>query len=191
MKIYSEKKLFIENLEEILGKNDDIKNTLEYLRVLYAGIDLGYPLVKPFSINLIETESLRYSIFYQSGPNLSKNAIEISHAGYWAYLWKDEGEWCLDDDFYKLLEIAQELADAPLLKMIPENVKELESLLVSGLWQFSCDLPKYDGCAPDDVGEVLSWDSTNILTGTKLENISVISRSEWSRLTNNENHWFE
>ncbi|RJG48384.1 hypothetical protein [Motilimonas pumila] len=191
MKEFTGKEKLIESLEAVLVKNGDINATLNEFRALYSGIDLGCSLVKPFLIALIETESLRYSIFYQSGSKLSKNAIEISHMDYCAYLWKDEGGWCLDDDFYKPRDIAKELADAPLLKMIPENVKDLEKLLVKGMWVFSHNLPKYDGSAPDDIGEVLSWDSSNILTGTKLENISVISRSEWSRLTNNENHWFE
>lgn len=191
MKEYAGKRKLIESLAMVLEKNGDIDSTLEEFRALFANIDLGCSLAKPFSIDLIETERLRYSIFYQSGPDLSKNSIQISHVGYWAYLWKDGGEWCLDDEHYKALEIAQELVEAPLLKMIPENVKDLGSLLVKGFWRFGYNLPKFDGGAPDDLGEVLSWDGSNILIGTKLENISVVSRAEWNRLTNNENHWFE
>ncbi|WP_105103042.1 hypothetical protein [Microbulbifer pacificus] len=191
MKEYAGKRKLIESLEMVLEKNGNIDSTLEEFRALFAGIDLGYSLVKPFSIDLIETESLRYSIFYQSGPNLSKNAIQIAHVDYLAYLWKDGGEWCLDDELYQPLEIARKLVEAPLLKMIPENVKELENLLVNGFWGFGYNLPKFDGGRPDDICEVLSWDSSNILIGTKLENISVVSRPEWDCLTNNENHWFE
>lgn len=191
MKEYAEKRKLIRSLEGILEKNGDISSTIEEFRIVFASIDLGYSPIKPFSIDQIETEDLRYSVFYQSGPNLSKNAIQISHVDYWSYLWKDDDEWCLDGDLYTSLEIARELAETPLLKMIPENVKELENLLVKGFWGLSNNLPKYDGGAPDDIEEVLSWDGSNILTGTKLENISVVSRAEWNRLTNNEKHWFD
>ncbi len=150
------------------------------------------PLLVPYEISLVETEKLRYSEFYQAGPELSKYAIEIKGIEYCEYLWRDTGEWVFADEYYKPSDIAEQICKAGLFVSAPENVNDLRLLLAQGRWRYSsAEFPKFDGAEPADLLEVLSWDSKNVMVGTKLENIEVVSREEWIKLVIRESGWLE
>jgi hypothetical protein len=116
----------------------------------------------------------------------------ITHTNYDAYLWTDCDGWCLDDSLFNVDKIAIELANAPLFNKVPENVKELENLLLENIWCFEPGkLPSFKANRPQDDFEVLSWDNEYVLTGTSLENLTVLRREEWDKLCHRENNWFK
>ena len=192
MKSYLFKKQFSDEIIKVLSAASRVEDALVPLSSVYEAIIKSLPFISQFQLSLVKTESLRYSVFYQGSPDMSENSIMISNVEYEAYLWIDSNKWCLDDDLYKVNEIAHQLSEAPLFNNIPENIRELEYLLKGKYWKFSTEnLPCFGGEKPNDENEVLSWDKKYILAGTSLNNLAIIPRDEWNRLCNNESNWFK
>lgn len=192
MKQYNHKEQFVSNIHELLKVSSNIQTTTFELGKIYTEATNEIKLAKPFKIELIDSESIQYSVYYQEPINMSSQTISITHKGYNVYLWMDSEGWCLDDSFYGYNEISISLANAPLFDKIPENVKELRPLMLDEYWEFKInEMPFYTGIKPTDSEEVLSWDDRYLLVGTNIENITLVSREDWDRLCNNECHWFK
>lgn len=179
-----------ESITQIYKQLFTALNEIESIETLMSAIHETFklvydelPLLIPYEISLVETEALRYSEFYQSGPELSRHAIEIRGIEYCEYIWRDTGEWVLADEYYNAEAIVQVICRAELFTQVPENVNDLMLLLRWRRWQFaSQQLPNFGGLKPKDSLEVLSWDSNNLLVGTNIDNIEVVSRDEWDKL---------
>lgn len=190
MKTHPAQSAYKKQFSSALEKTLEPKELILSLAKIYQNVNDSLPLSIPVSMNLIETESLRYSMFYQTG-RLSKSAIHINQLNDHKYLWTDEGEWSLDDDWFEVASIAQELADIPAMTSIPENVKDLYALIQTGLWTWVPDrFPKFSNHPPNDAEEVLSWDNEFLLVGKTKENTEVVTRAYWEGLCHRENNWF-
>jgi hypothetical protein len=187
--IVTENQVF-EKLVLALKDSSDTERLIVKVREAFELVYRELPLVVLYEISLTETERLRYTEFYQTGPNLSKYAIEIKGPTYCEYLWRDTGEWVLADEFYSPENIARAICKASLITDVPENVRELLSLLNQGCWKFFPEeFPIFGGLRPKDCLEVLSWDSNFLLVGTNLKNAEVVSRAEWDNLSTRETSW--
>ncbi len=192
MKAIRAKHQLIEALTSALNRNKVVSALAKELAQTYEVFFLAeLSSARRFNIRTFPSTHLTSCGFYQLDYGLSEEAIEISHVHYDAYLWKEDNHWCLDADHETPYEIARQLSEAPVFNKVPENVKHLLQLLQTGEWVFSEHLPKFEGEPPRDTGEVISWDSNHILTGTRLNNLNVMTRREWDQLTHNENHWFD
>jgi len=184
--------IFEEKLIDILNHSKRIKPLFKKLNAAFKQIQLIIPLAKAVTIKLVETESLRYSVFYQSGNNLSKHAIVILHNNYENYLWFDGGELYFNDDNLYSDDIAKCLASIPTLVSYPETVKDLYWLIKSDLWNFSLHrFPKFNDKPPEDIDEVLSWDETHLMIGNSINNIEIVTREYWDKLCFKEKNWFK
>lgn len=183
--------IFISTVAETLAKTKSAKALASALEHQLHEAYKEVPAASRYKVALVETESLRYSHFYQSGPRLSKHAVSISGPGYASFIWRDEPYWSLDDDCSNPSEIAHQLAGAPLFSQYPENVKDLEYLLKQGIWLYSPkDFPVFSDSAPLDKDEVLSWDDKHVLIGTQYDNMAIVTRAEWDKITFHEKNWF-
>lgn len=192
MKSIVVKKDVFNKLERALYKSDSTVELIDKIGDAFRVVYEEVPLSIPYKISQVETETLRYSEFYQSGPDLSKFAIEVSGPEYCEYIWRDSKEWVMADQFYEPAEIAKKMCKAPVFNQTPESVKDLNLLLRAGYWKFIPEMfPKFGGNPPGDQLEVVSWDFQNLLIGTKLENIGLVSREEWDNILTREKHWFE
>ena len=192
MKEHHLKKRFKDEISNILQSEKDLEEALKPLKGIYRSIGLSLSPAFPFKLELIETESIRYSVFYEGSPDMSKHTIMITNEGYEAYLWTDCDGWCLDDDYYDIEEISFQLSNAPIINKVPENVRELKKLLDDKYWSFNKgQLPSFEGDKPKDDDEVLSWDSAYVLTGTSLDNLASMKREEWDELCTREQNWFK
>ena len=86
----------------------------------------------------------------------------------------------LNDLYDDIHEIAEKiLTDIPVFKSIPENPKEVKTLLENGLMIFKPKIfPVFSKIKPHDLNEVLTWDDRFLLVGTKVENLKVYSYEE-------------
>ena len=192
MKKYAGLIQFQKSIEKALSSTQQIPQALQRIASTYSTIKNDLLLCTPFRIEPIPTDSLRYSIYYQDGINMSKMSIMISHINYDAYLWTDCGQWYLDDYYSDIKEIAIKMSEAPVFQRVPENIRELYSLIKEGYWEFDGNsMPYFDGLAPDDCDEVLSWDKRYILTGTDAKNMSIVKRDEWDKICKREKNWFK
>jgi hypothetical protein len=73
---------------------------------------------------------------------------------------------------------------------MPEDVREILYLLGKESWSFSLLLPYLSQKIPTDLDEIVSWDDDYLITGTTLENISLVSRDEWEEIKKRE-RWYE
>ena len=177
---------------DVLNSTKNPKCLLNQLSMIYREIKQLIPHSNEVNLELIETESLRYSVFYQSSNKLSKHALYIHQLNYHKHLWTDQFEWNLEDDYFDIDEIAQELVNIPAVLSIPENTKDLLKLIKNGLWSLSTDnLPSFNPNPPEDTDEVLSWDDTHVLIGKTKENLEVVTRKYWDELCKRESHWFK
>jgi len=72
----------------------------------------------------------------------------------------------------------------------PTSVRDLHRLLKDGVWRWAPETwPSFGGNAPDDVDEVVAWDTTHILTGTCVENVVVMTRAAWDNFCEHEHDW--
>ena len=192
MRTITSKKQIFDMLVSAIDNVQTVDVLIEKIREAFEIIYRELPLLVPYQINLEITEKLRYTEFYQAGPELSKHAIEIKGPKYCEYIWRDTGEWVLADEFYTAKEISAEICNSKLFTQVPETVKDLMFLLTQGYWKFvTVGLPKFGGVKPEDSLEVLSWDTQNLLVGTKLENIEILSREEWNNLAARETNWLQ
>ncbi|WP_020405311.1 hypothetical protein [Hahella ganghwensis] len=190
MKEHHLKHKFEAEAKRILESSHDLTMANNLFRAYYDSMLSFIPCGVPFQVEIIDTESIRYSVYYQSCPSMSEQALMITNVGYDAYLWMEDGGWVLDDDYYSTVEIAKALAETPLLNKIPENIRELKKLLDDGYWVFSPEqFPKFNDQPPCDTTEVLSWDDNYILTGTKSENMAIMTRNDWDKLCDREANW--
>lgn len=192
MKEHLYKNTFRDKIKNILVTENEVEKAYLAFQNEYHSLDKNLAPAFPFELELIETESLRYSVFYQGSVEMSERTIMITHKGYDAYLWTDIDGWNLDDDYNDVDEIVHHLALAPVIHKVPESVKELKKLLDEGYWSFNNGhLPSFKGEKPKDDVEVISWDSDFVLVGTKLDNLEIMKRNEWAKLCEREQNWFK
>ena len=192
MKEHHLKKRFKDEISNILLSEKDLEKALKPLKGIYHSIGLSLSPAFSFKLELIETKSIRYSVFYEGSPDMSKHTIMITNESYEAYLWTDCNGWCLDDHYYDIEEISFQLSNAPIMNKVPENVRELKKLLDDKYWSFNNgQLPSFEGDKPKDDDEVLSWDSAYVLTDTRLDNLASMKREEWDELCAREQNWFK
>ena len=192
MKQISSKTQIYNDLLDALNELDTTDKLIECVRKSFKLAYVELPLLVPYEINLVEIESLRYSVFYQSGPEVSNYAIEIKGPKYCEYIWRDTGVWVLADEFFTPENIAENICKADLFTQMPESVRDLRFLLAHGYWGFIPEeLPKFSGGRPRDSLEVLSWDMDYLLVGTTLENVDVVSRVEWDNISSREINWIQ
>jgi hypothetical protein len=190
MKPYQRLKLFRDKVEVLLGSTKDIDLAKKQFESFYSDLIEEYPLANRVMVSDVVTEKLRNSIFYQTPPNwMSDKSIAIDSGRF--YLWLEQDKWCLNDEHYDVASISDELAQSEMLHRDPDTVRDLVELIVANNWKFSSErLPKFGGPKPNDLIEVLSWDERNILTGTTKENMSIVTRAEWTSIVSRESDWF-
>lgn len=190
MKPYQRLKLFRDKVEVLLGSTKDIDLAKKQFESFYSDLIEEYPLANRVMVSDVVTEKLRNSIFYQTPPNwMSYKSIAIDSGRF--YLWLEQDKWCLNDEHYDVASISDELAQSEMLHRDPDTVRDLVELIVANNWKFSSErLPKFGGPKPNDLIEVLSWDERNILTGTTKENMSIVTRAEWTSIVSRESDWF-
>ena len=187
MKKFDNTQLLEKKIFELLSKENDVSVACKKLSEIYCGLSQELPLLTPFQVKLVKSKSLQYSIFYQTPPKMSQYSIAILNHKYDAYLWTDCDGWCFDDLLYDLKDISKELSSPHVFEMIPQNVRELKSLIDEGYWLFLPDnLPTFDGNPPVDLREVLSWDPVNVLVGTSVQNMEIVTRKEWDNICKRE-----
>ncbi|TQV88588.1 hypothetical protein [Aliikangiella coralliicola] len=191
MKEHHYKNTFRDNIKNILITEKDVEKAFLAFQDEYHSLDKNLAPAFPFELELTETESLRYSVFYQGSVEMSEQTIVITHKGYDAYLWTDIDGWNLDNEHTDVDEIVRQLSSAPIINKVPESVKELKKLLDDGYWSFNNgQLPSFKGERPEDDKEVFSWDSDFVLVGNKLDNLEIMKRNEWAKLCEREQNWF-
>ncbi|XZZ40573.1 hypothetical protein ACJJIE_01740 [Microbulbifer sp. TRSA001] len=170
---------------------NDLEAINRELASIYNLIQSDIPLAIPVSLEVVETKSLQYRIFYQAGYGMSVNSILISQGEFESYLWSDCDGWCLDDDYWDVREIARHLSKIPVIVDYPKNVGELYNNFVQGLWVFSLsNVPSFGGEPPRDLEEVISWDQKNVLVGTEVSNMEIVPRETWDNICERESTWF-
>ena len=176
----------------LLGSTSDLDLVISKLNLIYAQIISLFPLAKPIEIETINSNRLTSLGFYQLDPNISDKVLHIKQKGFGAYLWYETPGWCIDDESNDIELISEQLVSTPFLENEPRSVKELRDLIKGDIWSFNKDLlPNFGGSSPKDNLEVLSWDLKNLLVGTHIDNITVISRDEWDKLCEREKGWLK
>ncbi|WP_444933899.1 hypothetical protein [Microbulbifer sp. JTAC008] len=191
MRVIDLRKSIEKRLAQILETQSSIRAAHPLIADLLSQIIDEVPISSEISVRVIDINEIRYSVFYQCGPNISETAIVVSQASSTFYLWRDEG-WVLDDDYYEPEELSKVICTLPILCAEPKNVKQLVEAIESGVWAFKPEyFPKFGGVPPEDLEEVLSWDSEKVLVGTKHSNMEILSRESWQELSSRENGWFK
>ena len=183
--------VYAHKFHEAFQKAEGVAEALAFLSEAYKEISDCHPYFNPFKLKLIDTKSIQHTVYYQEPPGISDETIEITNTAYDGHIWKDDDGWCLDDRYWGVDRISQELAKCFLYTNYPENVKELKVLLEGRFWNLCQTLPNFGGKTPEDMNEVLSWDEQYILVGTKLDNIAIMSKADWEELCQRENNWFK
>ncbi|MCX4027216.1 hypothetical protein H0A36_08560 [Endozoicomonas sp. SM1973] len=159
MKQHPQKQLFKTKLIQLLDNYTTVDKLFPVLKYLYDFFNSTLLPAVPFKVELIKTASIQYSVFYEASPDMSEQAIQITNTRYDAYLWTEGNGWCLNDDFYSVDEIAENVVISVPFEDVPENVKELEWLLANKFWLLILEqLPCFGETAPADTEELISWD---------------------------------
>ncbi len=157
-----------------------------FLKMLNCDLYMTMP-----GIRIIATESLQYSVWCEN-PCAETETVNIHQGKCDLYLWRcADQKWYLNDLYDDIHEIAEKiLTDIPVFKSIPENPKEVKTLLENGLMIFKPKIfPVFSKIKPHDLNEVLTWDDRFLLVGTKVENLKVYSYEEWNDLIIRENYF--
>ncbi|MFW1858392.1 hypothetical protein [Acinetobacter defluvii] len=189
----------ISNLEDyrtefvhIFQSTDDVEILLENLKNLFLKILQPYDCMVLPKFQIISTGSLQFSVWYQD-PDAITETLNIHQKKCDLYLWRcSDQKWYLDDLYSDMNDIAaQLLARIPIFHKIPENPKEVKTLLENGLMDFKPDnFPKFSEKTPNnDLEEVLTWDDRFLLVGTDIENLKIYSVREWNDLIKRENFY--
>lgn len=191
MKTISNLKDYKIELTKIFSNSKDVELLKESLRKLFLDILKNYSYMSLPEFKIVPTESLQFSVWYQD-PDAITETLHIHQEKCDLYLWRCADEkWYLDDLYNNTSEITEQiLAGIPVFHKIPENPKEVKTLLESGLMDFKPDFfPIFSKNKPKDLDEVLTWDDHFLLVGTKVENLKVYSLKEWSDLIGRENFY--
>lgn len=192
MTIYELQIKIKKEIASLLDSTSSLNIVISELNLIYAQVISLFPLAKPVEIEVISSNKLTSLGFYQLDPNISDEVLHIKQKGFSAYLWCETLGWCIDDESNDIKFISDRLVSTPFLDNEPRSVKELYDLLKGGIWSFNKDLfPNFAGNRPNDDIEVLSWDLKNVLIGTHIDNITVVSREEWDRLCEREIDWLK
>ncbi len=176
------------NLLKSCNNIETVKDSLN--RIYYYFYD-DYPLVLPVQIELIDSKDGEYGYFYEKLDGISDKIMTIIHEEYDAFLWFDSDGWCLNNLIDNIDEIVEILVNIPIFNKIPENVNQLKWLIDNKYWKLDeNNMPSFSKKDILDDNEVLSWDELNILTGTNMYNMEVLTRKEWKSLCKREESWF-
>lgn len=133
------------------------------------------------------------SVWYQE-PNAITETLNIHQEKCDLYLWRcADQNWYLDDLYSDFSEIVNQiLINIPIFHLIPENPKEVKTLLENGLMDFKPEIfPKFSEKILGDLNEVLTWDDCFLLVGTSVKNLKIYSHKEWDDLIRRENFYQE
>ena len=192
MKEHPYKKTFKRSIKNVFITESNVEKAFQLFCEEYQLLNQCLAPAFPFKLKLIKTQSLKYRVFYEGSIDKSELSIMITHKGFEAYLWSDEGGWCLNDFDNNVEDIVEQLTLAPVINLVPENVKDLRKLLEEEYWSWNSGLlPGFNGKCPKDKDEVVSWDEDFILVGTKIENLEVIKRDDRAKLCEREKSWFK
>ena len=177
------------DIKVALGQTDDVLELSELLSRIYGDVSEKRSWLSEFSVSLDRTIHHMDDWDYCKGFH-SVDAIVINQGfGEARVIWREGDEWSLSDRYTGHLVIAKQLSKWPSLEM-PEDVREILYLLGKESWSFSLLLPYLSQKIPTDLDEIVSWDDDYLITGTTLENISLVSRDEWEEIKKRE-RWYE
>ena len=177
-------------LIQILSNTKDVELLKESLRKLFLDFLKNHSYMSLPEFKIVFTESLQFSVWYQD-PEAITETLHIHQEKCDLYLWRcTDGKWYLDDLYNNASEIIEQiLARIPIFHKIPENPKEVKTLLENGLMDFKPEIfPIFSKNKPNDLKEVLTWDDRFLLVGTKVENLKIYSLKEWDDLIERENY---
>ena len=169
----------------------DVEALSANLRQLFCKILSLYPCMRLPEFDVISTKSLQYSVWYQD-PQAMTETLNIHQNQCDLYLWRCvDQKWYLDDLYHDVSEITEQiLKSIPAFHSIPENPKEVKTLLENGLMDFKPEtFPKFSEKIPNDLNEVLTWDARFLLVGTNIENLKTYTLKEWEDLVQRENYF--
>jgi hypothetical protein len=190
MRPFLEKETLRTNLQEALQNEDQIESLYERFKLLFLELGPEFKHVNPFELSMIETDELLYNVFYEEDETRSEMSIEVLNINLECYVWQEGKDWCLNDDIYGAKNISDKIVEGFIFNNYPENVFDLYRLLNDGYWIFAPKgLPVFHDDAPADSEEVISWDKDNVLEGTDLSNMSIMTRKKWKELTDRDNKW--
>lgn len=178
-------------LIHIFQNSKEVDILLGNFKKIFLKILLPYSYLRLPKFTIIPTESLEFSIWYED-PEAITETLNIHQGPCDLYFCRcADHKWYLDDLYDDLDEIADKiLNDIPIFHRIPENPKEVKTLLENGLIDFKPEkFPIFSANKIKDFNEVLTWDDRFLLVGTKVENLKIYSYKEWNDLIIRENHF--
>ena len=178
-------------LIQILSNTKNVEILKESLKQLFLEVLKNHSYMYLPEFKIVPTERLQFSVWYQD-PDAITETLHIHQEKCDLYLWKcADQKWYLDDLYSDMNDIAaQILARIPIFYSIPENPKEVKTLLENGLMLFKPEIfPVFSKIEPNDLNEVLTWDDRFLLVGTKVENLKNYSWKEWDDLIGRENFY--
>ncbi len=190
MTIYDLQIKIKKEIESLLRSTSNLDVVIYELGLIYSQVSSLFPLAKSVEIETINSNRLTSLGFYQLDKKISDKVLHIKQKGFGAYLWHETRGWCIDDESNDIEFISEQLVSTPFLDNEPKSVKELYDLIKGEIWIFNKNLfPSFGGSCPKDRIEVLSWDLKNLLIGTNIDNMAVVSREEWDKLCEREKGW--
>ncbi len=177
------------NVQSSLSTNHEVHKLHESLAFAFNDVNVELPWLTPFQLTVERTQDHIASYYWDINRH-SAYTVAIRQGNRLAPIWREDDGWSLNDEYFSVDQISASLSNWPSL-VYPRNVKAIKEHLDSGNWAFDLKcIPVLDSKPPADLVEVISWDAKNILVGTTLKNLAVLTREEWSRMGNRE-RWFE
>ena len=191
MKTIPNLQIYKPDLIQIFNTTVGIEILMEKLKLLFKRVLECYPYMRLPEFKIIPTESLKFSIWYQE-PDAITETLNIRQEKTDLYLWRCiDKKWYLNDLYSDNDVIADVfLNEIIIFHIIPENPKEVKTLLENGLMDFKPEnFPKFSEKKVTDLNEVLTWDDRFILVGTNVENLKIYNYQEWDKLIQRENFY--
>lgn len=169
---------------KILSHLTNLKNISE-LRLALKGeflcLNNENPWCNPFIVSIEETRDYIAPWYY--APSIhSQKCVVIRQSTEVKALWRENEFWSLDDETTNIEEISSALSHWKALES-QKSVRRIHTLIEQGFWRFDKNIiPKLSDLIPIDLEEVISWDEKNVLTGTRADNLCVVTREEWANI---------
>lgn len=137
MKTISNLNQYKNELSHIFQQAKEVGILLESIKNLFLKVLNPYPYMNSPELKLINTDSLKFSVWYED-PNAITETLNIHQTECDLYLWRcADQKWYLNDLYNDTHEISKKIIDSlPVFYSIPENPKEIKTLLDNGLISF-------------------------------------------------------
>lgn len=184
--------IFTEQIVEVLNACNNVEDLYLAINKIYQEIQVAQPWLESISIGRDETHNF-VEPYYYCPDTMSEDCITLRLEGEYSFIYKNYGEWILDDEWSKYSEINKNQFIAKSLMSweclsLPSKVVEIKKLILDGYWIFDANIvPKLSSDIPKDTRELINWDDKCVLTATTKDNMCVISREEWNIIITNEN----